>query len=55
MTGDIEAMTLYAGQSVGLVRDVKPAGEIVREMAADASAILMRLGGNKPREQANDG
>jgi NAD(P)H-dependent flavin oxidoreductase YrpB (nitropropane dioxygenase family) len=44
MTGDLEAMTLYAGQSVGLVRDVKPAGEIVREIAADAARILARLG-----------
>jgi nitronate monooxygenase len=44
MTGDLEAMVLYAGQSVGLVHDVKPAAEIVREIASDASDILSRLG-----------
>jgi NAD(P)H-dependent flavin oxidoreductase YrpB (nitropropane dioxygenase family) len=31
-TGDIESMDFLAGQCVGLVRDIKPAGEIVREM-----------------------
>jgi NAD(P)H-dependent flavin oxidoreductase YrpB (nitropropane dioxygenase family) len=39
-TGDIESMDLLAGQCVGLVRDVKPAGEIVREMVQDATRIL---------------
>jgi nitronate monooxygenase len=48
MSGDLEAMTLYAGQSVGLVRAVKPAGEIVREIAADAARILARLGTGQP-------
>ncbi|HEV2958152.1 MAG TPA: nitronate monooxygenase [Xanthobacteraceae bacterium] len=41
--GDIDAMALWAGQSVGLVSKLKPAGEIVREIAADADAILRRL------------
>ena len=40
--GDVEAMSLWAGQGVGLIRTVEPAGDIVREMAADASAILGR-------------
>ena len=39
-TGDIESMALYAGQGVGLVREVKPAGEIVRELVSGARAIL---------------
>ncbi len=34
--GDIEALSLWAGQSVGLVSHVKPAGEIVREIVAQA-------------------
>lgn len=34
-TGHIEAMALYAGQSVGQVRRRQPAAEIVRELAAD--------------------
>ena len=39
-TGDIEAMCLYAGQSVGLVHEVEPAAEIVAELVADAEAAL---------------
>jgi NAD(P)H-dependent flavin oxidoreductase YrpB (nitropropane dioxygenase family) len=38
--GDIASMALYAGQGVGLVREVKPAGDIVRELVAGAQAIL---------------
>ena len=41
--GDIEAMALWAGQGVGLVRKIQPAGEIVREIAQEARAILKRL------------
>jgi NAD(P)H-dependent flavin oxidoreductase YrpB (nitropropane dioxygenase family) len=41
--GDIDAMSLWAGQSVGLVSKVQPAGEIVREIMDDARAILDRL------------
>jgi len=40
--GEIEAMVLYAGQGVGIVRDVKPAGEIVREIAREAVETLER-------------
>ena len=39
-TGAIEAMALYAGQSVGAVREVKPAGEIVREVCEGAERLL---------------
>jgi NAD(P)H-dependent flavin oxidoreductase YrpB (nitropropane dioxygenase family) len=42
--GDVEAMALYAGQGVGLVGRVQPAGEIVREIAEEARAVLRRLG-----------
>ena len=41
--GDVDALPLWAGQSVGLVRKVMPAGQIVREVNADADAILHRL------------
>ncbi len=34
MKGEIEALSLWAGQSVGLARDVRPAAEIVAELAA---------------------
>jgi hypothetical protein len=36
-------MELLAGQSVGLVNDVKPAGEIVRGMMAEARSIIETL------------
>jgi len=35
-TGDFEEMCLAAGRGVGLVREIKPAGEIVREMMTEA-------------------
>ena len=42
--GDIEPLSLWAGQGVALVRKVQPAAEIVREMNDEANAILRRLG-----------
>ncbi len=41
--GDIEALSLWAGQSVGLVWQMKPAGEIVREIVAQAQRTLRGL------------
>jgi NAD(P)H-dependent flavin oxidoreductase YrpB (nitropropane dioxygenase family) len=43
MTGDLEALALYAGQSAGLVDAIKPAGEIVREMVEEAESIIRGL------------
>lgn len=43
-TGDLESMVLYAGQGVGIIRDVLPAAEIVRGIADQAQAVLGRLG-----------
>ena len=40
--GEIEAMVLYAGQGVGILHDVKPAGQIVRDIAEEAFAVLER-------------
>jgi nitronate monooxygenase len=42
--GEIEPLSLWAGQGVALVRQVQPAAEIVREMNEEAAAILRRLG-----------
>jgi nitronate monooxygenase len=39
-TGNIGAMACYAGQSVGEVRGVQPAAEIVAELAGDAEKHL---------------
>nr|WP_256375943.1 nitronate monooxygenase [Bradyrhizobium sp. WSM1743] len=41
--GDIDALSLWAGQSVGLVSQVQSAGDIVREIADEARSILRRL------------
>src|SRR5262244_3328629 len=45
-TGDIDSMDLLAGQSVGLIEEVKPAGQIVGELVAEARQIIsQRLAG----------
>jgi nitronate monooxygenase len=41
--GDIDALSLWAGQSVGLVHKIQPAAEIVLEIDREARAILRRL------------
>ena len=40
VTGDILAMSLWAGQGVGLVRRTQPAAEIVAEIVAEARAVM---------------
>jgi NAD(P)H-dependent flavin oxidoreductase YrpB (nitropropane dioxygenase family) len=41
--GDIDALSLWAGQSVCLVSEIKPAGGIVREIVAQAQSTLAKL------------
>jgi len=40
VTGDLDSMDLLAGQGVGLVREVKPAGEIVRDLVREAREVI---------------
>jgi nitronate monooxygenase/enoyl-[acyl-carrier protein] reductase II len=40
MSGEVGEMALYAGQSVGLINDVRPAAEIVESIVAEAQAAL---------------
>jgi nitronate monooxygenase len=40
MTGDLEALAYYAGQSTGLIHSIEPAGQIVTRLAAEAEAAL---------------
>jgi len=47
MSGDMEAMANYAGQSVGVVRQRQPAGDIVREVAAEAERVLGSFAANR--------
>jgi len=44
-SGEVESMAMYAGQSVGLVREITPAGTIVRELAEGARQVIRQLGG----------
>ena len=40
LSGNVEAVSLWAGQSVGLIDRVRPAGEIVRQLAEEAAAAM---------------
>jgi NAD(P)H-dependent flavin oxidoreductase YrpB (nitropropane dioxygenase family) len=42
-TGDYEQMSLLAGETAGLIGDVRPAGEIVAAIAAQAQDVLAAL------------
>jgi enoyl-[acyl-carrier protein] reductase II len=42
-SGDIDSMELLAGQGVGLVHEIKPAGQIVHQLVAEAGQIISRL------------
>ncbi|WP_392533994.1 NAD(P)H-dependent flavin oxidoreductase [Nostoc sp. C117] len=43
MTGNLESLALYTGQSVGLVSQIQPAGEIVRQLAFEARSVSISL------------
>ena len=42
-SGDLDSMDYLAGQSVGLVKEMKPAAEVVREFLEGARHILSTL------------
>jgi NAD(P)H-dependent flavin oxidoreductase YrpB (nitropropane dioxygenase family) len=41
--GDIEALSMWSGQGIGLADRVQPAADIVRELVDEADAVLARL------------
>jgi nitronate monooxygenase/enoyl-[acyl-carrier protein] reductase II len=43
MTGALADMAMYAGQSVQLVHDVRPAADLIGDIAAQAAACLQNL------------
>ncbi len=43
-TGDLEAGTVSCSQGIGLIREIKPVREVLREMVAQASAQHARIG-----------
>ena len=42
VTGDLEGLSNWAGQGVGLVDRIQPAAEIVRQLAEDAVQVLQK-------------
>jgi nitronate monooxygenase len=44
--GDIDDFVIYAGESVGLVREVLPASDIVRALIEDAAQIIVQRAGH---------
>jgi NAD(P)H-dependent flavin oxidoreductase YrpB (nitropropane dioxygenase family) len=42
--GDLEDAPLWAGESCSVVNDIKPAADIVRDLAREAGEILSRKG-----------
>jgi hypothetical protein len=41
--GDIEDTVLYAGESCGLIHDIKPAAQIVQDLMREAEEVVARL------------
>ncbi|KAK6241340.1 hypothetical protein SCA6_006729 [Theobroma cacao] len=42
-TGDIESMAMYAGQSVGLIKEILPAGEVVKRLVEGAQLAIQQI------------
>ena len=47
-TGDIASMDLLSGQVVGLVGEIRPAADVVRQIAEEARIVVRRLSGVDP-------
>jgi len=43
-TGDVNTAVVFAGEGVDLIRDIRPAAEIVHDIAGEAEALLRRPG-----------
>ncbi|KAF5448477.1 hypothetical protein F2P56_029011 [Juglans regia] len=41
-TGDIESMAMYAGQGVGLIKEILPAGEVVERLVEGAQHLIQQ-------------
>lgn len=39
-TGDIESMVMYAGQGVGLIKEILPAHEVVKRLVEEAKFFI---------------
>ncbi|KAL2476883.1 Aldolase-type TIM barrel family protein [Forsythia ovata] len=41
-TGDIESMAMYAGQGVGLIKEILPAGEVIKRIVEGARCLILQ-------------
>ncbi|KAL3617278.1 hypothetical protein CASFOL_038823 [Castilleja foliolosa] len=41
-TGDIESMVMYSGQGAGLIKEIIPAGEVIKRIVDGAQALILR-------------
>jgi hypothetical protein len=41
--GEVEYAPFWAGESCGLVGDIKPAGQIVAELVSEAESVIASL------------
>lgn len=39
-TGDVESMVMYAGQGVGLIKEILPASQVVKMLVEGAQKII---------------
>ncbi|XP_049384375.1 uncharacterized protein LOC125848535 isoform X2 [Solanum stenotomum] len=39
-TGDIESMAMYAGESIGLIKEILPAGEVIKRIVEGAQQLI---------------
>lgn len=51
MAGDLDDMALYAGQSVHLVHDIRPATQAIHDIATQAAAAIARMSHTTQDEQ----
>ncbi|KAI8532299.1 hypothetical protein RHMOL_Rhmol11G0202900 [Rhododendron molle] len=42
-TGDIESMAMYAGQGVGLIKEILPVREVVERLVAEAQFLISHI------------
>ncbi|WP_322039613.1 nitronate monooxygenase [Burkholderia diffusa] len=54
MTGDVEAMALYAGTGAGRIGAIESAGDLLRRIVRDAAAIVEKEATVSPTGEANE-
>ncbi|WP_175910771.1 MULTISPECIES: nitronate monooxygenase [unclassified Burkholderia] len=54
MTGDVEAMALYAGTGAGRIRAIESAGDVLRRIVRDAAAIVEKGAAVSPTGEVNE-